>query len=94
MAINGKLLAAIYAGMRPSEEGRTEALLGGLELYELSEPSARLAGRLKNTWAQKGHTLTLADTIVAAIAIERGCALLTDNRKDFPISELQLYPLP
>jgi len=80
--------------MRPSEEGRTEALLGGLELYELSEPSARLAGRLKNTWAQKGHTLTLADTIVAAIAIECGCALLTDNRKDFPISELQLYPLP
>ncbi len=36
-------IAEIYAGMRPSEEGRTEALLGGLELYELSEPSARLA---------------------------------------------------
>ena len=87
-------IADIYAGMRPAEEGRTEALLSGLELHELTGTSARLAGRLKNTWARKGHTLTLADTIVAAIAIERGCALLTDNRKDFPMPEVQLYPLP
>jgi predicted nucleic acid-binding protein len=80
--------------MRPLEEARTEALLGGLELYELNASSARLAGRLKNTWARKGRTVTLSDTIVAAIAIERGCALLTDNRKDFPMPEVQLYPLP
>lgn len=87
-------IAEIYAGMRPAEESRTEALLGGLQVYELHGTSARLAGRLKNTWARKGHTLSLADAIVAAIAIERGCALLTDNRRDFPMPEVQLYPLP
>src|SRR5260370_553944 len=87
-------LAEIYAGMRPAEEGRTEALLSGLELYELNGSSARLAGSLKNTWTRKGHTLSLSDTIVAAITIERGCALLTDNRQDFPMPEVQLYPLP
>ena len=87
-------IAEIYAGMRPAEENRTEALVSGLELYELDGPSARFAGKLKNTWARKGHPLTLAHTIVAAIAIERGCALLTDNRKDFPMPEVQLYPLP
>ena len=87
-------IAEIYAGMRPAEEARTEALLSALELYELTGTSARLAGRLRNTWARKGHTLTLADTIVAAITIERGCALLTDNRKDFPMPEVRLYPLP
>ena len=47
-----------------------------------------------DTWTRKGHTLTVADTIVAAIAIEHGCASLTDNRKDFPMPEVQLYPLP
>jgi len=87
-------IAEIYAGMRPAEEGRTESLLSGLEVYELSGASARQAGRLKNTWARKGHTLSLADAIVAAIAIEHGCALLTDNRKDFPMPEVQLYPVP
>ena|SRR5690242_12957238 len=87
-------VAEVYAGMRPAEEARTEALLSNLELYDLNGVSARLAGKLKNAWAKKGHTLTLADSIVAAIAIERGCALLTDNRKDFPMPEVQLYPLP
>jgi predicted nucleic acid-binding protein len=87
-------VAEIYAGMQPAEEERTEALLSNLELYELSGSSARLAGKLKSAWARKGYTLTLADTIVAAIAIDRGCALLTDNRKDFPMPEVQLYPMP
>jgi predicted nucleic acid-binding protein len=87
-------IAEIYAGMRPAEESRTEALLGGLDLYELNGASARLAGRLKNTWARKGRTVTLSDTIVAAIAIERGCTLVTDSRKDFPMPEVQLYPVP
>jgi predicted nucleic acid-binding protein len=87
-------IAELYSGMRPEEEAATEAFLGGLELYELTGPAARQAGKLKSTWAKKGRTLALADTIVAASAIEQRCALLTDNRRDFPMPELRLYPLP
>jgi predicted nucleic acid-binding protein len=84
-------VAELYAGMRAGEERGTETFLSGLECHELTASAARLAGQLKNTWARKGRTLTLADAIVAAITIERNCALLTDNRKDFPMPELQLY---
>jgi predicted nucleic acid-binding protein len=87
-------IAEIYADMRPAEESRTEDIFRALEVHELDGAGARLAGRLKNTSARKGHTLSLADAIVAAIAIERGCASLTDNHKDFPMPEVQLYPLP
>jgi predicted nucleic acid-binding protein len=87
-------IAELYAGMRSGEEAKTEALLAGLETHELNGSDARFAGKLKSVWARKGRTLTLEDTIVAAIAIERGCALVTDNRKDFPMPEVQLYPLP
>ncbi len=87
-------IAELYAGIRPRESARIEALLSGLEYYELSASIARLAGQIRNAWAQKGRTLSLADTIVAATAIDRGCALLTDNRKDFPMPEVQLYLLP
>lgn len=87
-------IAELYAGVRPGESARIEALLSGLEYYELTAPIARLAGEMRNAWAQKGRTLTLADTIVAATAIDRGCALLTGNRKDFPMREVRLYPLP
>jgi len=84
-------VAELYAGMRPGEEGRTEAFLGGLHCFDLTGASARLAGKLKFEWAQKGRTLALADTIVAAIAMENRCQLFTDNRRDFPMSELSQY---
>ena len=84
-------IAELFSGMRPGEEARTEALLGGLQCYDLTGTASRLAGKLKFDWSRKGRTLALADTIVAAIAIENGCQLLTDNRRDFPMTELRLY---
>lgn len=86
-------VAEVYAGMRSEEEQQTEALLAALNCYDLTAHTGRMAGRLKNQWARKGRTIAIADAIVAAIALERGCALMTDNRKDFPIPELDLYPL-
>jgi predicted nucleic acid-binding protein len=87
-------VAEVYAGMRPNEEPDAEALFLRLHLYELSGRSARLAGEMKNGWSKKGRTLTLADAIIAAVAIEQGCQLLTDNPKDFPMPEIQLYAMP
>jgi predicted nucleic acid-binding protein len=80
--------------MRPHEEQRTEAFLGSLQCHDITGAAGRVAGKLKSHWAGKGHTLTLADTIVAAVALEHGCTLMTDNRRDFPMPELNHYPLP
>jgi predicted nucleic acid-binding protein len=87
-------IAEVYAGMRPGEESRTKAFLDPLDCYELSRSTAQTAGALKNRWARKGHTLALADAIVAAIALDNHCILMTDNRKHFPMPELEYYPLP
>ena len=87
-------IAELYAGMRAGEELPTESFLAGLECLELSPSAGRRAGQLKRQWQIKGKSLTLSDTIIAAIAIEQKCALLTDNRKDFPMPELRLVPLP
>jgi predicted nucleic acid-binding protein len=84
-------IAELYSGMRPGEEVRTEALLSGLQWLDLTATAARLAGKLKWDWSQKGRTLALTDTIVAAIAIENQFQLFTDNRRDFPMTELSLY---
>jgi predicted nucleic acid-binding protein len=87
-------IAEVYAGMRPHEKPATEALLTSLDCHVLTGSAARLAGTFVNQWRQKGRTLALADTIIAAIAIETRCLLLTDNRKDFPMPELNFYALP
>lgn len=86
-------IAEVYAGMRREEETRTEAFLSSLDCYPITGAIARRAGSLKCTWARQGRTLSLADMMIAATAIEHGLALMTDNRKDFPLPELKLYPL-
>jgi predicted nucleic acid-binding protein len=94
LATSALNIAEVHAGMRPEEEARTETFLGALECYEIAGSTGRLAGRLKREWGKKGRTLTLADTIIAAITMERQCFLVTDNRKDFPMPELDHYLIP
>jgi predicted nucleic acid-binding protein len=94
LATSALNLAEVYAGMRPEEEARTKAFLDSLECYEITASVAEVAGKLKRQWAKRGHTLTLADTVIAAVALEHRCPLATDNQKDFPMQELQLYELP
>jgi predicted nucleic acid-binding protein len=65
-----------------------------LECHAITASVAEAAGKLKLEWKQKGCALTLADTLIAAVALEQGCPLLTDNRKDFPMPQLHLYDLP
>lgn len=87
-------VAEIYSGVRAGEEHRTIQLLESLECYAIDAAVGEHAGRLRNFWARKGHAIALPDICVAAVAIEQGCALLTDNRKHFPMPELKLFPLP
>ena len=87
-------VAEIYAGLRPGEEQRTAALLSSLQFFPITFPIAALAGRLKRIHSGRGRTLTIPDTIIAAVAISNGLTLLTDNTKDFPMKDLLLHPLP
>lgn len=82
----------VYGGMRAGEEARTEAFLSSLECYPVTWSIARRAGGLQNEWKRRGRTLTLVDMVVAATAIEYGTVLMTDNRRDFPMPEIQFYP--
>jgi predicted nucleic acid-binding protein len=85
-------LAEVYAGMRPGEEMRTRRFLSAFPSFPVTEATAESAGLLKFRWARKGKTLSIVDTIVAATALEHSLALVTANRKDFPMPELKFYP--
>jgi predicted nucleic acid-binding protein len=84
----------VYAGMRPHEAKVTEALLRSLKFYQVTWEIARRAGEMKNEWAKKGHTIALPDVTIAAVALDNRLTLVTDNRKHFPMPELQVLPLP
>lgn len=59
---------------------------------ETSFSVARKAGELRYEWARKGITLSLPDTLIAAVCITEKLTLISDNRKDFPMPGLSLHP--
>jgi predicted nucleic acid-binding protein len=83
----------VHMGMRPNEAKKTAEFLASLEFYPVTWEIARFADALYREWRQKGLTLALPDLTIAAVAISNGLQLATDNPKDFPMSELRLYPL-
>ncbi|HXP86681.1 MAG TPA: type II toxin-antitoxin system VapC family toxin [Bryobacteraceae bacterium] len=87
-------LTEVYAGMRPDEEKRTAAFLNSLECLSVSPEIARQAGLLRRDWQKKGQTLSYTDVTIAAVALNHAVPLLTDNRKHFPMPELELLRLP
>jgi len=87
-------IAEVYGGLRPGEEAKTRAFLEAMEWLTVSGEIAQIAGELKSGLRRQGHTRSIPDMIVAATALERGFSLATDNRKDFQIPGLILYPMP
>lgn len=87
-------IAEVFAGMRPHEEANTTPFLQSLELQVLTFRISARAGALKRDYARQGKTLSLADLLIAATAIDNRLTLMTDNLKDFPTKDLLLYPLP
>ena len=94
LAISAVTVAEIYHGLRPSEESETEAVLATLIVYDVTETIARRAGKLMQSNKARGKTLTMADTLIAATALEFELALATDNRRDFPMSDIHFVDLP
>jgi tRNA(fMet)-specific endonuclease VapC len=92
VATSAMNIGEVYAGMRVGEETRTDRFLDSLACYPLTKEIAHRAGGLRSQWARKGRRLELADMMVAATALEYGAALMTENRKDFPMDGLRFYP--
>jgi predicted nucleic acid-binding protein len=86
-------ITEVYAGMRPHEEKPTRAFMKSLVFLPVTEEIAEHAGHLKADYAKRGKILSLQDVTIAAVSIAYGCTLVTENIRDFPMPELQLYPL-
>lgn len=87
-------ITEVYAGLRPGEEKGTAAFLESLQFFPVTPEIARRAGLLRRDWRTKGHTLSYSDVTIAAVALATQSPLLTDNRKHFPMADLNLLPLP
>lgn len=75
----------VLAGMRPSEQHATRALLSTLRWHPVDELIAEQAGELGRRWLPSHHTIDSADLAIAATALGTKTRLLTCNVRHFPM---------
>ena len=74
--------------MRDREHADTFNLIDSLETISITGEVADMAGELIRSWRTRGITLSDADAIIAATALQHGLVLVTTNPKHFPMPEL------
>ncbi len=80
--------AELRAGARGDEES-VDRLLSDFEPLSLELSTAEHAGRLRRRFGAS-HDTDLVDAVLAATALERSLALVTNNRRHFPMPGLTL----
>jgi predicted nucleic acid-binding protein len=90
LAISTLTHLEIYQGMKAGEEEATNTFLDGLTSVTVDVPIARRAGRMLGELRSKGMTAGIADSIIAATALQLGTPLLTNNVEHYPFSDLKV----
>jgi tRNA(fMet)-specific endonuclease VapC len=83
-------VAEVHAGMREKERDATEKMIDSLRFFPIDLEAAKLAGDMICNYRSRGITLTLADAMIAAVAIQNDLILATHNEKHYPMAELTL----
>ena len=77
----GVVLYELLQGIKnPREESTVQNALQALSHLEMTRALWISAGRLSAQLRAAGHTLPFSDVMIAAIALENGCAVLTVDR--------------
>lgn len=84
------VVAEVHSGLAPSDRQRGDAFLSALRFLPTSPRAARQAGRWRYDYARRGRQLPTTDCLVAAIAYDHGFTVITGNRADFPMPELNV----
>ena len=64
-----------------------------MEILPFDQPGAELAGRIAGDLERIGQPIGVADTMIAAVAIEHVLELVTGNTADFQRVQQLGYPL-
>ncbi len=82
------VVAEVFSGVRPEELTKVEEFLTSLLYYPIPYETARLAGQYRRDYQKKGVTLSISDTLIAAVAVMNSLILVTGNVQHFPMPEI------
>ena len=93
IAISALSVAELWSGWTEKDAAIYLPQLYNIALViPVSDEIAEQAGAYRETYKRKGIVLPTIDALIAATAILYSYCLVTRNRKDYPLPELDLYP--
>jgi len=89
----GIVIAELLAGVRNAHERESiETGMAGLDYLEMNQSTWTLVGTTLAALRRAGKTLTISDVILAALAVENDCSVLTFDRHFRTIPNVRLHP--
>ena len=86
-------VAELYSGLNAPRRARWDEWLSSLPYWDITRGAAQRAGNDRKTASDAGRTLSVTDSLVAAIAREHGAIVLTSNIKDYPMKDVRVMSL-
>ena len=88
--VNDVVVAEVRTGLFSFEEPILRRLLEPMEFVQPGPDWALLAGRWRRDAKERGTTLSLPDSLIAATADTVGAAVLTRNVRDFALTPVRI----
>lgn len=93
VAVCAITLTELYSGMNDTRRAKWERWLRALPYWQISFGVAVQAGVHRKTAAASGRTLSVSDSLLAALAKEHDATLLTSNIKDYAGNDVRVVSL-
>ena len=77
-------VAELYSGLNAKDCLAWEKWLMALPYWQSAVKAAKQAGISRKTAASSGRTISVSDSLIAALANEQQATVLTSNIKDYP----------
>jgi predicted nucleic acid-binding protein len=86
-------VAELYSGLSDERRATWESWIMALSYWHIDIDVAMRAGTYRKTASERGRTLSVTDSLLAALAHEKDATLLTSNIKDYPMKDVRVLSL-
>src|SRR3954452_3411402 len=86
-------VAELYSGLSDKRRSKWESWLLSLSYWHIGFDVAAQAGTYRKAASEAGRTLSTTDSLLAALARDKGATLLTSNIKDYPMRDVRILSL-
>ena len=87
-------IAELYSGLSLEQGAQAKLLIDALDYCDSTPDAALQAGIYRYEFARRGISLSVTDTLVAAIAKANDAIIVTANIRHYPMKDIQAQQYP